>query len=170
MKDRHNYKDKHNYIDGNQFHSEIRRVYFGSYGWAVNKKIEDMAHVVYEPAHENALFDDNRRGNGKDFATWIFSEEPGLEENLFESDFELMIDASLEPNASIGLHSHHNTEEIYYVIEGKIHMTTLDRDGKEFLQELFSGDAHFVRRGQSHYGIAGPEGVRFIAVAMRVRK
>lgn len=163
-------KDQDKFIPGNHFHSEIRRVYFGNYGWAVNKKNEEMAKVLYEPAHENLLFEDNRSGKGKDFATWVFSEEPGLEENLFESDFELLIDATLEPNASIGLHTHHHTEEIYYVIEGRIQMTTLDRDGREVAQELSAGDAHFVRRGQAHYGTAGPEGVRFVAIAMRVQK
>ena len=158
----------HQFIQGDHFHSQIRRVYFGSYSWAVNKKKGEMARVLYDPAHENRSFDDARRGSGKDFATWIFSEEPGLEENLFESDFELMIDATLEANASIGLHTHHHTEEIYYVIEGSIHMTTIGTDGQQLTEELSAGDAHFVRRGQAHYGTAGQNGARFIAVAMRV--
>lgn len=162
--------ERDKFIDGNHFHKQIRRVYFGSYGWAVNKKRDEMAKVLYEPAHENLWFEDARRGSGKDYATWIFSEEEGLKENLFESDFELMIDATLEPKASIGLHHHHHTEEIYYILEGSIGMTTVDKDGKEWIQELFAGDAHFVRRGQAHYGTAGAEGARFVAVAMRVQK
>ena len=160
-------KDQDKYINGKHFHEQIRRVYFGRYEWAVNKKREEMAKVLYDPAHENVAFQDARRGIGKDYAVWIFSEEAGTEENLFESDFELMIDATLEPNAAIGLHHHHATEEIYYILEGAIQMVTIDRDGKEFSQELASGDAHFVKKGQSHYGIAGPDGARFIAVAMR---
>jgi len=163
-------KDRDKFIDGPHFHKEIRRVYFGAYDWAVNKKREDMAKVLYEPVHENTWFEDRRRGKGKDFAVWIFSEEEGLKENLFESDFELMIDASLEQNASIGLHHHHHTEEIYYIIEGSIQMTTLDKDGKECVQDLSAGDAHFVRRGQAHYGTSGDQGARFIAVAMRVSR
>ena len=160
-------KNTDQFVDGKKFHEEIRRVYFGRYDWAVNKKREDMAKVLYEPAHENSAFEDMRRGKGKDYAVWIFSEEEGIQENLFESNFELMIDATLEPNAAIGLHHHHSTEEIYYILEGAIHMITVDPNGTELKQQLFAGDAHFVRKGQSHYGIAGPDGVRFIAVAMR---
>lgn len=154
-------------FDGEVFHTQIRKVYFGSYDWAVNKKKELMARVVYDPAHENRAFQDERRGNGKDLATWIFSEEEGLKENLFSSAFELMIDATIEPNASIGLHTHHQTEEIYYILEGEIEMTTVAEQGRELRQRLSAGDAHLVRTGQSHYGTAGASGVRFIAVAVR---
>lgn len=155
------------YIDGETFHNQVRKVYFGSYNWAVNKKKELMANVVYDPAHENLAYQDERKGHGKDFATWIFSEEDGLKENLFTTNFELMIDATLEPNASIGIHLHHRTEEIYYILEGSIRMTTVGSDGQERSDELSAGDAHLVRLGQSHYGTAGPDGVRFIAVATR---
>lgn len=155
------------YVKGDEFHHHIRRVYSGELNWAANKKKEFMARVVYEPAHENQQYQDERRGSGKDFATWIFSEEPGTEENLFESGFELMIDARLEANASLGLHSHHRTEEIYYILEGRIRMTTVSAQGEESHAELTAGDAHMVKIGQSHYGTAGPEGVRFLAVAMR---
>lgn len=155
------------YIDGETFHNKIRQVYFGSYDWAVNKKKELMANVVYDPAHENLAYQDERKGHGKDFATWIFSEEEGLKENLFTTQFELMIDATLEPNASIGLHTHLRTEEIYYILEGRIRMTTVGPDGKELSEQLSAGDAHLVRLGQSHYGSAGPDGVRFLAVAIR---
>lgn len=160
-------KEAEKFMNWRHFHEQVRRVYFGSYDWAVNKKREHMAKVLYEPAHENVAFQDARRGSGKDYAVWVFSEEEGIKENLFESDFELMIDATLEPNAAIGLHHHHSTEEIYYVLEGAIQMVTVDANGAEHSQQLVSGDAHFVKRGQLHYGTAGPDGVRFIAVAMR---
>lgn len=126
-----------------------------------------MANVVYDPAHENLSYQDARKGHGKDFATWIFSEEEGLKENLFTTNFELMIDATLEPNASIGIHFHDRTEEIYYILEGNIRMTTVGPDGKELTAELSAGDAHLVSLGQAHYGTAGPDGVRFLAVAIR---
>jgi mannose-6-phosphate isomerase-like protein (cupin superfamily) len=142
-------------------------VYFGPIQWAVNKKRKFMAQVVYEPAHENLAHQDDRKGSGKDFATWIFSEEDGLKENLFTTALELMIDARLEPNASIGLHSHPRTEEIYYILEGSIRMTTIGPNGEEMTEELFAGDAHMVRLGQSHFGTAGLKGTRFIVVAIR---
>jgi hypothetical protein len=63
-----------------------------------------MARVVYTAVHENRAFPtgDDRRGHGRDHATWVFSEEPGLEEGLFRGGLELMIDARLEPGAAIG--------------------------------------------------------------------
>jgi mannose-6-phosphate isomerase-like protein (cupin superfamily) len=157
------------YMDGRAFHEQIKKVYFGSLNWAVNKKKEFMARVLYEPAHENRAYNDERKGKGKDFATWIFSEEEGLKENLFATSFELMIDARLDPNASVGLHTHFHTEEIYYILEGSIRMTTVNPHGDERSEELSEGDAHMVRIGQSHYGTAGSEGVRFIVVAIRNR-
>jgi mannose-6-phosphate isomerase-like protein (cupin superfamily) len=160
-------KRRPEYISGKKFHTEIKKVYFDEPGWAVNKQKEHMAHVLYEAVHENRDFDDDRRGHGKDYATWIFSEEEGLREGIFDSGFELMIDARLEPGAAIGLHHHHHTEEIYYILEGSIQMTTLSMDGKEHSEELSAGDAHAVLLGQAHYGTAGKNGVRFIAVAFR---
>ena len=74
---------------GEIFHAQVRKVYQGNLDWAVNKRAEQMAHVVYDAPHENLKESGDRRGRGKDFATWIFSEEPGLKENLFSTRFEL---------------------------------------------------------------------------------
>ncbi len=160
-------KDKQKYIPAEKFHNEIKRVYFGNYDWAVNKRHEEMAHVLYEAVHENLAFSDERRGRGKDHAVWIFSEEEGLKDGIFSSGLELVIDARLEPGASIGLHRHDHTEEIYYFLEGSIKMTTVSPEGLEHCEELSAGDAHAVKFGQSHYGTAGPQGVRFLAIAFR---
>jgi mannose-6-phosphate isomerase-like protein (cupin superfamily) len=162
-------KNKSDYIPGEEFHTKIKRVYSGDYSWAVNKKKDQMAHVVYEAVHENRAFQDERRGHGKDYAIWIFSEEEGIREGVFSSCFELLIDAELEPNASIGLHHHHRTEEIYYILKGSIRMTTVGSEGEEHTEELAAGDAHAVRSGQAHYGTAGQKGVRFLAVAFRTK-
>ena len=42
----------------------------------------------------------------------------------------------------------------------------LNRFAAEHTETLGRGDAHVVKLGQAHYGIAGPRGARFIAVAM----
>jgi mannose-6-phosphate isomerase-like protein (cupin superfamily) len=158
------------FIDGETFHREVRQVYHGPSGWAINKRHAHMAKVLYEPAHQNLDYSDPaRRGQGKDYATWIFSEEPGLQEGHFQTPFELMIDARLEPHASIGLHRHAQTEEVYYILEGTITMTTIGTDERQHTETLTVGDAHTVGLGQSHYGTAGPDGVRFLAVAVRAR-
>ena len=93
--------DPHSYVPGETFHSQPRTVYAEPLGWAVNKRSEAMARVVYEAVHLNQAEEGDRRGHGRDFATWVFSEEPGLKEGLFQSAFELMIDARLEPGAAL---------------------------------------------------------------------
>ena len=156
---------------GDEFHVPGARVYAGPLGPAIHKRAEAMARVVYNAVHENRAFDegDDRRGHGRDHATWVFSEEPGLEEGLFHGGLELMIDARLEPGAAIGLHRHVVTEEVYYVLEGQLSMTTVLADGREFRGTLRPGDAHGVRLGEAHYGRAGAEGCRFLAVGFRSR-
>ncbi|TMA30404.1 MAG: cupin domain-containing protein [Deltaproteobacteria bacterium] len=126
-----------------------------------------MARVLYLAPHENAVETGDRHGRGKDFAKWIFSEEPGLEERLFSTRFELAIDARLDPGAAIGLHFHDRTEEIYYLLDGELSMTTVDRSGRESTATLRAGDAHLVRLGQGHFGVAGSAGARFVAFAVR---
>jgi mannose-6-phosphate isomerase-like protein (cupin superfamily) len=158
---------KSRYIPGEVFHDGEHGVYEGQYGWAVNKQSKHMARVVYERVHENKDFKGVRRGEGLDYAKWVFSEEPGLAEDIFQSGFELMIDAEMEPNSAIGLHWHHRTEEIYYILGGSIRMTTVNADGDEHSETLKAGDAHAVLRGQGHYGRVGADGVRFMAVSFR---
>ena len=155
------------YFSCEEFHNNVKQVYFGQYGWAINKKHADMANVIYHPTHENLNYEGEKRGQGKNFATWVFSEENGTKENIFSAHLDLVIDANLEPSASIGLHFHNDNEEIYYIIAGSIKMTTVSATGQEFTQELTVGDAHLVKRGQGHYGTAGPQGVRFITIAVR---
>jgi len=156
---------------GEQFHVPGASVYAEPLGPAIHKRSEAMARVVYTAVHENRAFPagDDRRGHGRDHATWVFSEEAGLEENLFHGGLELMIDARLEPGAAIGLHRHAATEEVYYLLEGQLTMTTMLADGREVTATLRPGDAHGVRLGEAHWGRAGAEGCRFLAVGFRPR-
>lgn len=160
--------DPSDYLDGERFHREVRRVYDGALGWAVNKERARMVRVLYRAPHENLAETGPRRGAGLDWARWIFAEEPGIAEGLFRAPLELMIDARLEPGACIGLHVHHHTEEVYYLLDGSLEMTTVAADGREARCPLQEGDAHAVRQGQGHFGVAGAAGARFIAIAVRV--
>ena len=155
------------YLDGETFHRDVRQVYAGPLAWAVNKERGRMARVCYRAPHENQAETGARRGAGLDVARWIFAEEPGIAEGIFTAPLELIIDARLEPGACIGLHRHRETEEVYYLLEGRLTMTTVAADGREHTATLGPGDAHAVTLGQGHFGIAGPEGARFIAVAVR---
>jgi mannose-6-phosphate isomerase-like protein (cupin superfamily) len=126
-----------------------------------------MAHVCYEATHLNEQETGDRRGHGKDHVKWICPEEPGTRESLFSTCMELMMDARLDPHAAVGLHWHLDTEEIYYLPEGSLTMTTARPDRASHTARLHPGDAHIVKLGQGHYGVAGIEGARFIAVTTR---
>ena len=47
-------------------------------------------------------------------------------------------------------------------------MNTVERGGRELSAVLRGGDAHLVKLGQGHFGVAGPKGARFVAFAVRV--
>jgi hypothetical protein len=97
-----------------------------------------MARVVYDPSHPNRQQSGARAGHGRNFATWIFCEREADGEGLFS----------------------------YYILEGDLRVTTVAPDGQAVTAHLEPGDAHAVRLGQAHYGVAGPEGARFIVVAV----
>ena len=46
-------------------------------------------------------------------------------------------------------------------------MTTVDKGGRESTATLRPGDAHLVKLGQGHFGVAGATGARFVAFAVR---
>ncbi len=160
-------------FDGAVFHAGAARIYDGDSveeGFAATKRAEHMARVAYSPAHPNSAFpdDDARAGRGEAVATWIVSEQDGTAEGLFAAPFDLVHDTRLAPHAAIGLHVHDATEELYYVLEGAVTVTTTAPDGRTHTATLGPGDAHAVRRGQAHHGEAGPDGCRMIVVAVRV--
>lgn len=157
------------YENSDDFEKNGSIIYKDLLGKVINKKNTHMAKVRYNPAHENNLYQekDPRHGYGSDYATWIFCEEYDKKEGLLDNGLELLIDAFFEPNSSVGLHLHTNTDEIYYVISGDMIMTTITEDGESHDFEMNCGDAHVVKRGQSHYGVAGKDGCRCIVVGVR---
>jgi len=131
------------------------------------KKGQYIANVRYEPSHFNPYTKEEWRGAGVIRGKWIFNEEPAKAEGLLSSNIELMMDTTVEPNASIGLHQHDKTEELYYVLSGSIEVTLL-RDECEDVEILSAGDAHRIAPGQSHFIKAGAQGARIIVVAAKV--
>lgn len=122
-----------------------------------------MAKVAYTPSHANPNAPQELQGAGTTTGTWVFNEEPGKAEGLLASNINLFMDTQMDPNASIGLHKHSTTEEIYYVLEGSLLVDLFDDQGKrEF--ELNPGDAHLIKPGQSHHVRAGEAGARIIVV------
>lgn len=152
---------------GEEFHTSGRAFYDGVVGWAVNKRGSLMARVVYDPSHPNPHETGDRAGHGRNLATWVFCERDDDGERLFAAPLRLVIDSRLDPGAAIGLHLHTDNEELYYLLEGRLTMTTVAAKGQNATIEMRPGDAHAVRLGQAHYGVAGPEGARFLVVAVK---
>jgi quercetin dioxygenase-like cupin family protein len=154
--------------DAASFHRRQGPAYRGRLREAVFKRRRHMAHVHYDATHHNPDRKGARAGRGSNRSVWLFAEEGELAEGLFESPLELMIDTRLEPGAAIGEHRHADSEEIYYLLEGTLKITVLKADGRRASARLAPGDAHLVRRGQSHWAVAGADGARLIVVALRV--
>jgi quercetin dioxygenase-like cupin family protein len=154
-------------IPGEQFHAERRPFYAEQIDWAVFKRADLMAQVSYDPNHRNENETGDRAGHGRTIARWVFCGRDSDGEGLFSTPLHLVIDSRLDPGASIGLHAHLDTEEFYYVLEGRLTVTTVAADGREATADLEPGDAHAVLLGQSHTCVAGPEGARFLGVSLR---
>ncbi|MDO6763825.1 cupin domain-containing protein [Agarivorans sp. 1_MG-2023] len=148
-----------------QFHGGDDPLYLGN-GHSF-KQAEHMATVVYQPAHLNHNAPQGMQGKGRLDGTWIYSEEPDKAEGILDSGIELVMDSSLEANASIGLHQHTHTEELYYLLSGELQITVVDGEQQQ-TQHLKAGDSHCIHPGQSHFVQAGEDGARFIVVAAKV--
>lgn len=143
--------------------------YLGELDWAINKRSALMARADYDPNHPNERETGARAGRGRTVATWVFCNRAGDGEGLFDAPLRLVIDARLDPHASVGLHLHERSEEVYYVLEGRLRVTTVGPDGRELTAELGPGDAHAVLHGQAHTCVAGAEGARMLVVDVERR-
>lgn len=132
------------------------------------KMKEGIANVLYEPAHENVAAPKGQEGSGKLIGKWMYNEQPDKQECLLKSSVELFMDSSLEPHASVGLHTHLDTEEIYYLLEGQLTIELIDKNGEGTTQIINPGDTHLIQPGESHFVEAGAQGARFIVVAAKV--
>ena len=151
-----------------QFHEQpLAPLYAGELGEVVYKQQAAMAQVLYQPCHVNPEQKGIAAGQGQTRTTWVFAEDGNAHDGISQTGFNLFVDFSLEPHASIGLHRHDDKEEIYYLLEGQITMTVEPAAGPVVTFTMNPGDAHFIRLGQAHYGVAGPQGARLIAVCVR---
>lgn len=134
----------------------------------VFKVKEGIANVLYAPAHENNDAPTGQQGEGKLVGKWLYNEQPDKQEKRLQSSIELFMDSSLEANASVGLHSHLDTEEIYYLLAGQLYIELTDKNGVICKQTIQPGDTHLIQPGESHFVKAGPDGARFMVVAAKV--
>ena len=129
---------------------------------------EGIANVLYAPAHSNPSAPIGLQGEGELLGKWLYNEQPDKQEKRLKSSIELFMDSSLAPNASVGLHEHLDTEEIYYLLEGQLFIQLIDKDGVTIEQTITPGDTHLIQPGESHYVQAGADGARFIVVSAKV--
>lgn len=82
-----------------------------------------------------------------------------------ENGFFLIHDNVIEPGASIGEHSHSDTEEIYVILSG---FGTMCIDGVDTL--VGPGDVCLTRGGHSHSLVNGPSGpMHFLVIGTRTQ-
>lgn len=153
-----------------EFHSGDIPVYLaqGDENCARFKMKSGIANVLYAPAHENLAAPKGQAGRGKLVGKWLYNEQPDKQEGVLKSSVELFMDSSLEPYASVGLHTHIDTEEIYYLLEGQLTIELIDKNGVGTKQIINPGDTHLIQPGESHFVEAGGLGARFIVVAAKV--
>ena len=153
---------------GELFHQQQGAVYQGDSATAAYfKQGEGMAHVCYSPAHANASATGSGAGQGNNYCIWVAGEQGAQAEGISQSALDGILDSYLEPNASIGWHTHPHSEEIYYLLAGQLTVEMLDTSGQQLCWNLQPGDSHRVGPGMSHTALAGGDGARFMAVMMR---
>jgi quercetin dioxygenase-like cupin family protein len=148
-----------------EYHQSNEPTYSGKNGESF-KRSEYIAEVEYTPSHWNPIATEGMKGEGKTTGRWLYNEEPAKAEGILQSNIELVMDSRLEPNASIGLHEHIDTEEIYYVLSGTLAITLICNQ-TETIQTLCPGDTHRIGPGESHFIKAGNEGARFMVIAAK---
>ncbi|GAA2024175.1 hypothetical protein GCM10009740_12060 [Terrabacter terrae] len=153
--------------DGSTFHGSDAPIYSGDATLAhLVKRGRNMAHVAYQPSHPNPHEGGARAGQGTSRCIWLSSEQGRQAEAIAESCLEGMLDTWLEPGASVGWHRHDNSEEHYYLLEGRLDVTVEDLTGQVHTFELEPGDSHRVGTGMTHGSVAGTGGARFICVML----
>jgi mannose-6-phosphate isomerase-like protein (cupin superfamily) len=153
---------------GAEFHQQGSPIYRGDpESAAVYKQASGMAHVCYSPAHANPAASGPGAGQGNNYCIWVAGEQGTQAEGISRSALDGILDSYLEPHASIGWHTHHHSEETYYLLAGHLTVEMQDTSGQQGCWRLQPGDSHRVGPGMSHTAQAGEEGARFIAVMLR---
>ena len=133
-------------------------------------KAADLAHVRYSPAHHNPAEQGQRAGAGNNDCIWIANEQAGQAEQLSQGGLDGLIDSYLAPHASIGWHTHRDTEEYYYLLCGRLYIDMEDQQGHNKAFTLLPGDRHHIGPGMSHCASTDQAGARFIAVILKCQE
>ncbi|MFC3914717.1 cupin domain-containing protein [Pseudaeromonas sharmana] len=154
--------------DGQTFHQHSHPVYRRPLAEDAHMKLsKHMALVCYQPAHPNAEYTGAQGGTGRNECRWLACEQGTQREGISKGRLDALLDSKLDPHASIGWHTHADTEEYYYLLQGQLWVEwqgdAIPRQGL-WMQE---GDCHRLGPGLQHWAQAGESGARFIALSLK---
>jgi hypothetical protein len=112
-------------IPASQFHLpdewvNINRAPYDVISGVIYKQALNVKRVRYEPLDPVPDMPEPWQGCGAAVVRWLFSEQPGTEENLLSgAEFDTFLDIVLDPGASSGQMRHIGEARILYVISGE---------------------------------------------------
>ena len=112
--------------------------------------------MKFEPAKMETNVLPNFKGGKKELVTKMYE----------DSNCKILMNASLEPGASIGLHTHDNSLEVIYIISGS---ATAICEGET--ENLYAGDVHYCPMGATHTLVnTGHDKLVFIGIIPNLKK
>lgn len=112
--------------------------------------------MKFEPAKMETNILPNFKGGKKELVTKKYEDK----------DVKILMNATLEPGASIGLHTHEGSLEVIYIISGQ---GTAISEGET--ENLYAGDVHYCPDGATHTLVnTGHDKLVFIAVIPNLKK
>lgn len=149
-------------IDAEDFHtsegwSNINRAPHDRISGVVYKRGMTLKRVQYEPADPAPDMPDPWQGEGQTIIRWLFSEDPGTEENLLKNRcFSWFQDLALAPGATTGQKAHPGVDTIVYVIEGEGLLYHRPTAGSPLVTRPLCCDDAVLIEGSELYSLANP--------------
>ncbi len=143
-----------------QFHQpdkwiNINRAPYDVISGVIYKQALNIKRVRYEPLDAAPDMPEPWQGHGGAIVRWLFSENPGTEENILTgAEFTFLQDITLEPGASSGQMRHLDEARILYTISGEGTLYHRECLGCPVVaRPLRAGDAALIQNGE-FYSIA----------------
>lgn len=132
----------------------------------------DMNKITYQNSHLNEDYPESSsfRGKGNNNCKFINSHKDAHISGFPGSaNLENIIESYLEENASIGYHTHYDTDEYYYILEGNLYVEYDDADHNHYSDVLHPGDLHRISAKMSHTAKAAAGGCKFLAIIVKAQ-
>ncbi|HEY89539.1 MAG TPA: cupin domain-containing protein [Thermoflexia bacterium] len=131
--------------------SNINRAPHDEVSGVIYKRAAHIKPVRYQPAAPAPEMPAPFQGNGETVVRWLFSEQPGTEEDLLAAaNFVYLHASTLEPGAAEGMQIYAESR-LLYVIAGAGELQHHPTPGSPVIvRPLHPGDAALVRAGEYH--------------------